>query len=37
MTQRDGFIAIANAAQVGQMLRTAIEKLASARGSGFQR
>ena len=36
MTQRDGFIGIADAAQVGQMLRNGIEKLASARVSGPQ-
>jgi hypothetical protein len=37
MTQRDGFVAIGDAAQVGQMLRSAIEKFASTRVSGFQR
>ncbi len=34
MTQRDGFIAIADAARVGQMLRSTIEKSASARLNG---
>jgi hypothetical protein len=37
MTQRDGFIAIDDAAQVGQMLRGAIEKFMNARVGGFQR
>jgi hypothetical protein len=35
MAQRNGFIAIADAAQVGQMLRNAIEKLAGVRAGGL--
>jgi hypothetical protein len=36
MAQRDGFIAIADAAQIGQILRGAIEKSAGARVSGLR-
>jgi hypothetical protein len=36
VAQRDGFIAIADAAQIGQMLRGAIEKSAGARVSGLR-
>jgi hypothetical protein len=37
MTQRDGFIAIGDAAQVGQMLRSAIDKFITVRASGLPR